>query len=303
VKKALLITTFLLMTGPVWVAATPNDESADQGQLQQAHDQLQEAIETIRSYHMQHDAEKLEALETATRAEMLFELERPRMGVVVDSTRSDDVAGARVLAVTPGSPAEEAGIVAGDVITHVDGVALANGQLPPHDLLVRQLRGRDEGDAVVVDFTRNGEPRSATVTLRQLEENHFVFRDMPKWTRKGDLLLDHFEPQHNWYFPHDWMSMELVSLNRELGEYFGTDEGVLVVRGPENEELGLKGGDVIVSIDDRVVKSPTHAMRILRSYEPDEQMVIEIMRRGNRDVLTVTVPESRVRILEHWEGE
>lgn len=302
-KKALLITTFLVMTGPVWVAATPTDEGADQGQLQEAHEQLQQAIETIRSYHMQHDAEKLGSFETATRAELLFELERPRMGVVVDSTRSDDAAGARVLAVTPGSPAEEAGLVAGDVITHVDGVALTDGQGPPHELLVRQLRGLDEGDAAVVDFTRDGESRSATVTPRQLEEDHFVFQDMPKWTHRGDLLLEHFEPQHNWYFPHDWMSMELVSLNRELGEYFGTDEGVLVVRGPENEKLGLKGGDVIISIDDRVVKSPTHAMRILRSYEPDEKMVIEIMRRGNRDVLTVTVPESRVRILEHREGE
>jgi len=46
------------------------------------------------------------------------------------------------------------------------------------------------------------------------------------------------------------------------------------------------------------VKSPTHAMRILRSYEPEERFSIEIMRHGWRETIEGSVPEQRVQILE-----
>jgi hypothetical protein len=105
-----------------------------------------------------------------------------------------------------------------------------------------------------------------------------------------------------WFFPHGWTDMELVALNPDLADYFGTDEGVLVVRASEVEGLGLRGGDVIVSIDDRPVKSPTHAMRILRSYEPEERLTIEIMRHGHRESIEATVPDLRVDLLHEHTG-
>jgi hypothetical protein len=46
------------------------------------------------------------------------------------------------------------------------------------------------------------------------------------------------------------------------------------------------------------VSSPTHAMRILRSYEPDERLSIEIMRHGRRETVEGSVPEQQVPILE-----
>jgi hypothetical protein len=96
-----------------------------------------------------------------------------------------------------------------------------------------------------------------------------------------------------WFLPRGWLDMELVAINPELGEYFGTDTGVLVVRGPaEDEVLGLASGDVILRIGDREVKSPEHAMRILRSYDPDEELTVDIIRRGRSQTLTGTVPES-----------
>jgi hypothetical protein len=46
------------------------------------------------------------------------------------------------------------------------------------------------------------------------------------------------------------------------------------------------------------VKSPTHAMRILHSYEPEQRLPIEIMRHGRRETLEGSAPEQRVPILE-----
>jgi len=227
------------------------------------------------------------------------------MGILVDSTSSRDgePAGAVIVAVTPGGPADEAGLESGDVITHIDGVELAGGVGRAHEVLIRELATRSDGDTVTVDFVRDGEARSASVVLRGYEGEHLVFRGPLRWAPAHRLDLRGVAPESGaeWLFPGGWLDMELVSINADLGDYFGTDEGVLVVRGPSGGELGLRGGDVILAIDDRIVKSPTHAMRILRSYEPEERLVLEIMRHGRRESIEAIVPEHRVPILQSWE--
>ncbi|MBT8404979.1 MAG: PDZ domain-containing protein, partial [Gemmatimonadetes bacterium] len=74
--------------------------------------------------------------------------------------------------------------------------------------------------------------------------------------------------------------VEFVELNPELGEYFGTDEGILVARVAESSALGLRAGDVLMAVDGREVRSTDHARRILSSYEPDEEIRLRIMRQG-----------------------
>ncbi len=88
-----------------------------------------------------------------------------------------------------------------------------------------------------------------------------------------------------------WGGLELVSLNPDLGEYFGAEEGLLVVNVAEGSELNLKAGDVILSIADRKPKSPSHAMRILGSYEEGETVEFQIMRKQRRQTISVTVPD------------
>lgn len=76
--------------------------------------------------------------------------------------------------------------------------------------------------------------------------------------------------------------LELVELNPQLGEYFGTEEGVLVVEVHEDSRFGLQPGDVILAIDGREVTSPEHARRILRSYDEHEEITFRIVRDGAR---------------------
>ena len=61
--------------------------------------------------------------------------------------------------------------------------------------------------------------------------------------------------------------LELAPLNPDLGQYFGTTDGVLVIRAPKDGTLGLKGGDVVQAVDGRKPAGPSHLMRILRSYD------------------------------------
>jgi S1-C subfamily serine protease len=86
--------------------------------------------------------------------------------------------------------------------------------------------------------------------------------------------------------------VELVTLDEDLGAYFGTSEGLLVVRAPGDSDLGLRSGDVILSIDGRAPTSPSHALRILRSYDQGESVSMQIMRNKSRTTVDFMVPEN-----------
>jgi S1-C subfamily serine protease len=81
------------------------------------------------------------------------------------------------------------------------------------------------------------------------------------------------------------LHLELAPLNPRLGSYFGTSEGVLVVDVGDPAPLGLKAGDVVLSVDGRKPADPGHLMRILRSYGPGESARLEIMRQRKRMTL------------------
>ncbi len=84
---------------------------------------------------------------------------RPWLGSIPDFV--DAVEGVKLAGVMPGSPAEEAGLVKGDVIVGFDDDVLTSLQ----DLTVA-LQTRREGDMVKVIYIRDGERREAPVVLR-----------------------------------------------------------------------------------------------------------------------------------------
>ncbi|GHJ50099.1 hypothetical protein Cs7R123_74410 [Catellatospora sp. TT07R-123] len=81
----------------------------------------------------------------------------PYLGVSVTAA---DTGGASVSAVTEGSPAAKAGLQKGDVVTKFAGRIINDS-----DDLVSAVQSGTVGQQVTVEFTRNGEPMSATVTL------------------------------------------------------------------------------------------------------------------------------------------
>jgi putative serine protease PepD len=94
-----------------------------------------------------------EVLPALTRGERI---KRPFLGV----TSAPHPSGAEIQGVTPGSPAQAAGLQSGDVITGVDGTPVTE----PDDVsrVVGQL---EPGDEVEVEVTRGGEQRTFDVEL------------------------------------------------------------------------------------------------------------------------------------------
>jgi len=85
-------------------------------------------------------------------------------------------------------------------------------------------------------------------------------------------------------------TLQLTTLTPQLGRYFGTDRGVLVVRAPTHGILKLQDGDVILSIGGRTPASPSQVIRILTSYDPGEKIPLVILREHRRMNITSAIP-------------
>ncbi len=211
---------------------------------------------------------------------------RGRIGVVVrtDASPETDKIGAKIEGVTPGGPADKAGLKVGDIITKFNGTSLAavkaedDDESGPGRKLVELARRLEPDDTVKVEFRRGSDTKQTTLVAADMGGKFQMAIPGPPEIGWAPMPgMDHFE-----MFGSPWGDLELVSLNSDLGEYFGAKDGVLVVKAPVDSSLPLKGGDVITSIGGRKPANPSHAMRILRSYATGETVSIEILRKQKR---------------------
>jgi S1-C subfamily serine protease len=237
---------------------------------------------------------------------------RARLGIKVNlRPRETDSIGAYVDAVTPGGPADEAGIRSGDIITRLDGKSVLAGgaaeggdrerQSLPGLRLIELAARLEPGDTVPVEYRRGTERRTASVVTAS--EPDLVTRDGDRFTfafrgpravagarvaPSPDLMerLEMAGPHWQFLSGSPLGRLELAPLNADLGRYFGTDDGVLVISAPTDSALGLKGGDVVLRVDGREPSGPSHLLRILRSYEAGESFKLDIMRDRKRQTVT-----------------
>ncbi len=243
-----------------------------------------------------------------------------RIGVLLDmqATNNDSI-GATISSVTPGGPASKAGIRAGDIITRVNGQRLLRAESSRADeedqstaalRLVELVAKLEPGDTVRLEYRRGKESGSVNVITaaersfakREFGERSFNFQ-VPEMNGRlealrgqldglnhPNMLMRRGEPgEFAMAFGGPFAELELAPINPELGAYFGTSEGVLVIDAPEKSSLGLKGGDVILSVDGRKARGPSSLLRILRSYENGDVVKLEIMRNKSRQTVTSKV--------------
>lgn len=240
---------------------------------------------------------------------------RARLGITIQVEASaNDSIGATIVLVTPSGPAAKAGVRSGDIVTRFNGQRLigsererseAGHESYPGLRLVELAAKLEPGDTVALEYRRGSETRTANVvasheqvlTFRGMEDGRFnLFRipgpparitepPVPGQRRVMSALPD----------PDDlvfrrmggpFAELELAPLNPDLGAYFGTSEGVLVIDTPRDNALGLKGGDVVLSVDGRPARGPSSLLRILRSYERGDVVKLEILRNKSRQTLS-----------------
>jgi C-terminal processing protease CtpA/Prc len=226
------------------------------------------------------------------RTARLHSMHPPRavLGMVIggaNSSRRTD--GVEIQSVSPGGGAAEAGLKSGDVITQINGKPLKGS---PEDPAERQflsaMRDVDPGQKVTLKYQRDGKSASATVEAQEPKDRFFRFQVPPAMGALPAMGFPNFA-----FMRADGVfgTAQLVSLTPKLGQYFGSDKGLLVVRAPSDARLKLEEGDVIVDIDGRVPSSPSHALQILSSYQAGEKMKLNVLRMKKKLSFDITIPE------------
>ena len=217
---------------------------------------------------------------------------RAVLGVLIpDDVENGETRGVRLLAVTPGSGAEQAGLKAGDLVTEVNGASVArDGKQSPPKRMREALRKLKAGDQVTLTYERDGKLSSATVTT-QAPEQELAFAPLPfeEWIEHGDI--EPFGPLPMMFNFHGRgvRGLELAKLDEDLGSYFKAKEGVLVVKAPKSGALRLKSGDVIQKIDGDAVSEPLTVLDKLRARGEQHTVRMDIIRQGRKMEIEGTI--------------
>ncbi|HEY0963141.1 MAG TPA: DegQ family serine endoprotease [Pseudomonadales bacterium] len=183
---------------------------------------------------------------------------------VVEALDMDIAAGAVVSAVNPGSPAEAAGIEAGDVIVGVNGQSIVS------DTDLRNTIGlMREGSDVEIELIRGSRRMTvdATIGSSSTEEVAAATEEVEASNALSGAQLAAIPPNH----PSS-----------------GKVEGVLVTQvapGSRAEANGLQAGDIITGVNRKPVESVADVNEVLGAESGT--LALDILREGNEQFLIV----------------
>lgn len=195
----------------------------------------------------------------------------------------DEPKGAEVLQVEPGSPAAKAGLQPGDVLLTYNGEnILGSAQLgrlvreTPPDRKVKILVWHDGRATEVKVLTE--EPKPSILTAIP-EAPGLTMPDLP-----SAMLM----------WKSGILGIYCESVDSQLAQYFGVKQGVLVrsvVSGSAAQHAGLKAGDVLTKVGDRVVATPRDVTVALHLQAPAGKPVPIVFMRDRKEMTLKVVLE------------
>jgi hypothetical protein len=261
--------------------------------------------------------------------------DRAMIGVVLGSEGD----GVELAAVTPGGPAQKAGLRAGDRVVAINGKPVPAGD--DAVAAAQALIGTPKaGDRVALTIERDGKRRTleasaerraswdwpmlAGVAAPEVEADVHVIvdgqaigeqvrealagagrepgaierrielrREKLRELSSDDARLQALGELRRIVVGRggSFFDLRLAEINADLGRYFGTDSGVLVLAQAGDSLPGVKPGDVLLSIGGERTETPGDVMRALAERADQPGVNVELMRDRRKQVLAVDVPE------------
>jgi len=235
----------------------------------------------------------------------------PEPGLV---TRAIHVAepGAVIIDVVPDSPADQAGLEAGDVIVAVDGQ-----EIGLEDSLTDLIAEHEPGEKVTLEVKghhedgEDGESREVAVELAEHPDEEGVaylgvrYRpSSPARILKGEVLpFDwDYEWRPRWRHAEPFLGGELPHIVPEEGVIQGAIIRTVDEDSPA-ETAGLRIGDVITGIDGEQLEGPRDLVDALAEHEPGDQVTLTVYRPSDQDDEEGEEHEFEVTLAEHAEEE
>jgi serine protease Do len=178
-----------------------------------------------------------------------------------------DQNGALVGNVFPGTPADKAGLKAGDVIVALNDKNVADA----HDLMLI-VSESSPGSTATVKFLRKGQARTVTVSLNELPGPMTQTQEEPKDAGSGVSGADALD------------GVTVSDMDNNLRQHLNlpADLGGALVTGVDRNsnsgEAGLQRGDVIVEINQQPVANAADAVKLGRQAKGD-QILLKVWHR------------------------
>jgi len=204
--------------------------------------------------------------------------------------------GVEIMSVASGSPAEEAGVRKGDVITRYGGQRV-EGQ----EQLVRLVRETPVGRNVELTVYRGGSAVNLAVEIGERKVAPKVLvncGDEPCEIHIPDIKFRSFDfdiPRPRMVTQSRLLGVELESVAGQLAEHFGVKEGVLVRSVDANSpasRAGLKAGDVIVEVAGKGVRDAGQIREAVRYGGAEKTVSLGVVRNRSRISLEME-PQAR----------
>ena len=200
----------------------------------------------------------------------------------------DEERGVELSKVESGSPAEAAGLRAGDVLLVYNGENILGAQQ-----LGRLVSETPAGRKVKIQFWRDGRTQTTVATLAK-----------PSWPRVGPGDFDihmpdiHFQvsdiPDPLLVWKNMVLGIEAEPVDAQLAQYFGVKHGVLVrsvKKGSPADKAGLRAGDVLTAIANRPVATPREVMSCIRAEHRVGKPIMVALMREHKELTLDVFPE------------
>ncbi len=207
---------------------------------------------------------------------------RPMLGVQLKSGIDETDAralglpkpeGVLIQDVLPNSPAEAAGVKAGDVILAVNGkkVDAAN----EIQMLIAEMR---PGDVVTLSIFRGGKTISKNVTLSEVSRKDLASDDQ-------DVQPEDSKPDESGRIDIAKLGIAIQPLDEKTMKDAGIDHGVLVASvtpgGPAAERT-LQTNDIITEVNHQKINSPKDFTNVLKEKKEGDAVMLRVMsKQGN----------------------
>ena len=239
---------------------------------------------------------------------------KPRLGFMANV--EDD--GWKIMSVVPESGAADAGMQKDDVVISINGQSTTKGGLGLTEFVAVDQKEGDVNEVTVLRNGKQLKLNVAAKVLdspdvimemsgghhwKSADGKEFVFKTgkMDEMFKGLHVDVEHLGKMVEGLGDHDirvvttgdadayffagskmnqWLgnNHHFSTVTENLGKYFGTKQGVLVLEVDKNNKLGLKDGDVIQAINGKDVKTPKDVIKIMSGFKNDESFEIEIIR-------------------------
>jgi C-terminal processing protease CtpA/Prc len=177
---------------------------------------------------------------------------------------------------TPGGPADQAGLVGGDLLVSFDGQHVQN-----EDQIEELMTKTPVGKTVDIEYMRDGQKKTAKLTTISMEENRRLAREFER------------RPEGRAHFGYEDGDAERVQVpgTNLYGVKLGT-----ILRSRPADLAGIKEGDIVTAWDGVPIRTSDELLMRVRRALPYSTVTLSIMRPGDGEGAPVQKLEIPVKM-------